>query len=69
VRYLLAAYDLSNNRLLWAHQWRKGGTEFLAFLRYVRSLHPSGVRIAVVLDNFSPHLSMKTARKRYLTRH
>jgi transposase len=39
---------------------KKGRTEFLAFLRYVRSLHPPGVRIAVVLDNSSPHLSTKT---------
>ena len=39
---------------------KKGRTESLASLRYVRSLHPPGVRIAVVLDNFSPHLSTKT---------
>jgi transposase len=31
----------------------------LAFLRYVRSLHPLQVRIAIVADNFSPHLSTK----------
>ena len=31
----------------------------MAFLRYVRSLHPPQVRIAIVLDNFSPHLSTK----------
>ena len=36
---------------------RKGRTEFLAFCRYLRSLHPPDVRIAIVLDNFSPHLS------------
>ena len=39
---------------------RKGRTEFLAFARYLRSLHPAEVRIAIVLDNFSPHLSTKT---------
>ena len=37
----------------------KGRNEFLAFVRYVRSLHPPDVRIAIVLDNFSPHLSTK----------
>jgi transposase len=60
VRHLLAAYDLSTNRLYGHIKVKKGRTEFLAFLRYVRSLHPPGVRIAVVLDNFSPHLSTKT---------
>jgi transposase len=39
---------------------RKGRTEFLTFCRYLRSLHPAEVRIAIVLDNFSPHLSTKT---------
>jgi hypothetical protein len=38
-------------------------TEFLAFLRYVRSLHLLGVRIAFVLDNFSPHLATKTGAR------
>ncbi len=33
---------------------RKGRTKFLAFCRHPRSLHPAQVRIAVVLDNFSP---------------
>jgi len=60
VRHLLAAYDLPTNRLYGHIKVKKGRTEFLAFLRYVRSLHPPGVRIAVVLDNFSPRLSTKT---------
>src|SRR5688572_31770376 len=30
---------------------RKGRVEFLAFCRYLRSLHPEDVRIAIVLDN------------------
>ena len=34
-------------------------TEFLAFVRYLRSLHPPEVRIAIVMDNFSPHLTTK----------
>lgn len=36
---------------------RKNRTTFLAFCRYLRSLHPPEIRIAIVLDNFSPHLS------------
>jgi transposase len=59
VRHLLAAYDLSTDRLYGHVKVRKGRTEFLAFCRYIRSLHPPEVRIAIVLDNFSPHLSTK----------
>jgi len=57
VRHLLAGYDLSTDRLYGHVKARKGRTEFLAFCRYLRSLHPVSVRIAIVLDNFSPHLS------------
>jgi transposase len=57
VRHLLAAYDLGRDRLYGHIKSRKGRVEFLAFCRYLRSLHPPEVRIAIVLDNFSPHLS------------
>jgi transposase len=60
VRHLLAGYDLSKDKLYGHVTVRKGRTEFLAFCRYLRSLHPADVRIAIVLDNFSPHLSTKT---------
>ncbi len=60
VRHLLAGYNLSTDRLYGHVTKRKGRTEFLAFCRYLRSLHPPQVRIAIVLDNFSPHLSTKT---------
>jgi len=59
VRHLLAAYDLSTDKLYGHVKERKGRTEFLAFLRYVRTLHPPHIRLAIVLDNFSPHLSTK----------
>jgi transposase len=57
VRHLLGAYDLSSDRLYGHIKTRKGRVEFLRFCRYVRSLHPPEVRIAIVLDNFSPHRS------------
>jgi transposase len=57
VRHLLAAYDLSTDKLYGHIKTRKGRTEFLAFLRYLRGLHPPNQRIAIVLDNYSPHLS------------
>ena len=59
VRHLLAGYDLSTDRLYGHVKIRKSRTEFLAFCRYLRSLYPPEVRIAIVLDNFSPHLSTK----------
>ena len=59
VRHLMAGYDLSTDRLYGHIVTKKNRTAFLAFCRYLRSLHPPDVRIAIVLDNFSPHLSTK----------
>jgi transposase len=55
----MAGYDLSTDRLYGHVVHRKGRTEFLAFVRYLRSLHPPEVRIAIVMDNYSPHLATK----------
>jgi transposase len=57
VRHLLAAYDLSTDRLYGHVTVRKNRPAFKKLLRYVRSLHPADVRIGIVLDNFSPHVS------------
>lgn len=59
VRHLMAGYDLSTDKMYGHVVPRKDRTAFLRFARYLRSLHPSPVRIAIVLDNFSPHLSTK----------
>jgi transposase len=59
VRHLLAAYDLSTDKLYGHIKTTKGRTQFLEFCRYLRSLYPPEVRIAIVLDNFAPHLSTK----------
>jgi transposase len=59
VRHLLAAYDLSTDKLYGHVKTRKGRTEFVAFLRYLRTLYPPDVRLGIVLDNFSPHLMAK----------
>jgi transposase len=59
VRHLMAGYDLSTDRLYGHIVKKKDRTAFLAFCRYLRSLHPPEVRIAIVLDNFSPHRSTK----------
>jgi transposase len=60
VRHLLALLDLGRDKLYGHISARKGRTQFLAFCRYLRSLYPTDVRIAIVCDNFSPHLSTRT---------
>jgi transposase len=60
IRHLIAGYDLATDKLYGHIKHHKTRTEFLAFCRYLRSLHPPGVRIAIVLDNFSPHLTTRT---------
>jgi transposase len=57
VRHLFAALDLARDKLYGHVTRRKGRIQFLAFCRYLRSLYPPDVRIAIVCDNFSPHLS------------
>jgi transposase len=60
VRHLFAALDLARDRLYGHVTRRKGRTQFLAFCGYLRSLYPADVPIAIVCDNFSPHLSTRT---------
>ena len=58
MRHLLVAYDVSTDPSLYGQaKVRKNRPAFKGFLRYVRSLHPTDVHIAIVLDNFSPHVS------------
>ncbi|MDQ3485124.1 MAG: hypothetical protein M3445_06895 [Actinomycetota bacterium] len=54
--------DLSRHNLYGHIQSRKA-REFLAFCRYLRTLQPAQVRIAIVPDNFDPHLSTRTDRR------
>ncbi len=60
VRHMFGAYDLGRDRLYGHVKARKGRTQFLEFCRYLRSLYLPEVRVALVLDNFSPHLSTRT---------
>jgi transposase len=59
VRHLMAAYDLNQDKLYGHIKVTKDRTRFLEFCRYLRTLYPTDVRIAIVMDNFSPHLSTK----------
>ena len=57
VRHLFAALDLDTDKMYGHIKVTKNRTTFLEFCRYLRSLHPPEVRLGIVLDNFSPHLS------------
>jgi transposase len=59
VRHLIAAYDLNQDKIYGHIKLKKDRTTFLEFCRYLRTLYPPNMRIAIVLDNFSPHLSTK----------
>jgi len=59
VRHMMGAYDLNRDRLYGHIVTTKDRTAFLRFLRYLRGMYPPEVRIGIVLDNFSPHLSTK----------
>ena len=57
VRHLSAACELGEDKPYGHIKPRKTRARFLEFCRYLRSLYPLSTRIAIVCDNFSPHLS------------
>src|SRR5229473_1371156 len=63
VRHLFAAYDLGEDRLYGHIKPRKTRTRFLQFCRYLRTLYPASVRIAIICDNYSPHLSTRKDKR------
>ncbi|MEV6250622.1 IS630 family transposase [Streptomyces sp. NPDC051742] len=63
VRHLFAAYDLAKDQLYGHIKKTKNRSKFLEFCRYLRSLHPLDVRIAIVCDNYSPHLTTKRCQR------
>jgi transposase len=60
VQHLFAAYELGEDKLYGHIKPRKTRARFLEFCRYLRSLYPPDVRIAIICDNFSPHLTTTT---------
>ncbi|MFD4716426.1 IS630 family transposase [Streptomyces sp. NPDC058430] len=63
VRHLFAALDLARDKLYGHIKPVKKRTQFLAFCRYLRTLYPTEVRIAIGCDNFSPHLTTKRCQR------
>jgi transposase len=59
VRHLFAALDLRRDAMYGHVMKHKRRVHFLRFCRYLRSLYPTGIRIAIICDNYSPHLSTK----------
>ena len=59
IRHLFAALELGEDKLYGHIKPRKTRARFLEFCRYLRSLYPASVRIAIICDNFSPHLTTR----------
>ena len=57
VRHLFAGYELGEDKLFGHIKPHKTRTRFLECCRYLRSLYPPATRIAIICDNFSPHVS------------
>ena len=57
MRHVLAACELGEDKLFGHVKPNKTRTRFLEFCRYLRTLYPASTRIAIVCDNFSPHLT------------
>ena len=56
VRHFLAFFDLETDRLYGRFTPRKRWTEFLPFLKWVRSRYPRQQKLHIVIDNYGPHL-------------
>ncbi len=63
VRHLFAALDLVKGKLYSHIKPIKKRTQFLEFCRYLRSLYPPDIRLAIVCDNVSPHLTTKRCQR------
>jgi transposase len=62
-RQLFGALDLTSDKMYRHVKRHKTRTQFLEFCRYLRSLHPPQVRIAIICDNYSPHLTTRKDKR------
>ncbi|MCX5113231.1 hypothetical protein OOK13_33190 [Streptomyces sp. NBC_00378] len=58
-----AAYDLAKDQLYGHVKKTKNRSKFLESCRCLRSLNPMDVRLAIVCDNYFPHLTTKRCRR------
>jgi transposase len=62
-RQLYAALDLASDKMYGHMKRHKTRAQFLEFCRYLRSLYPPQVRIAIICDNYSPHLTTRKDKR------
>jgi hypothetical protein len=60
---LFAALELGEDKLFGHIKPRKTRARFLEFCRYLRTLYPPTIRIAIICDNFSPHLTTRKDKR------
>src|SRR5215510_205197 len=63
VRHLFAAYELGEDKLYGHIKPRKTRARFLEFCRYLRRLYPPTIKIAIICDNFAPHLTTRKDKR------
>jgi len=63
VRHLMGMYDYYHRTLRGYLSPRKRGSDWVRFLRYVRSWYPSGSPIFLIMDNLSAHLTPEAVRE------
>lgn len=57
---LLSSIDLLTGKVYGKVYERHRSREFIDFLRYIDSIYPEGVKIKIILDNHSSHISKET---------
>lgn len=57
IRHFLAFYDLETDRLYGRFTEHKTATDFLSFLKWVRSRYPRSQKLHIVMDNYGPHIT------------
>jgi transposase len=63
IRHLFGALDLTTDKMYGHVKRHKKRAQFLEFCRYLRSLYPPQVRIAIICDNYSPHLTTRKDKR------
>ena len=63
VRHLFGALDLASGKMYGHVKRHKRRAQFLEFCRYLRGLYPAQVRIAIICDNYSPHLTTRKDKR------
>ncbi|MDP9864877.1 MULTISPECIES: hypothetical protein [Streptosporangium] len=63
VQHLLATHDLAQDKLYGHIKKTKPRSRFLKFCHYLRTLYPPTISLAIVCDNYSPHLTTGKCRR------